>query len=288
MVTLSLALDERQLRTHTEMHYKKLAAGSLALLVVALVGLSLRDSSLNGPSVSSGGPDGRLGNEQRDSEYTTPTIALRRERLAPHLAAEIEQSTLTAPDLIRLYAPKANENPAIGLTLAKKLSPCLDDTSPDRQLEMLNSGAPLEVVEGTIAAEQACRGLSERDLLALLDTLEIAAKRGTELDGRTGDVLYFLNGAMLVGSPLLSQNLEASSRYRGNAIAFLNTAAAQGSTESMYWLSSVYEDGRLTARDPAAALIMHDAYVRARGHESALDRERRQMLEKSLPPEGSK
>lgn len=206
--------------------------------------------------------------------------------LSPRLDAELDRTPLAARELLKTYGAYSNEEPAIGLKLAVKLSPCWSENTPEQQLKMLDAGAPVSRVERSIEAETFCAGLTEGDLLSLLGLLEIAAQRGTQINGVTADVFYLQSGAMMIGSPLLSHNLEAASRYRGNALAFLNSAVAQGSAESMYWLSAVYEDGRLTARDPVAALRLHDAYVQARGRETSLDRERRRQLQQSINTKG--
>lgn len=265
-----------------------LVASLVALSAVALIGLAvfrhaplLEDSLPASPGADAGAPTPAAGKE---TIIESAPVALG--RLSPSLEAEIDRSPLEARELLKVYGARANEEPAIGLKLAVRLSPCWSEHTPEHQLEMLDAGAPVERVERSIEAEKFCAGLTESDLLTVLNLLEIAAQRGTQLNGMSADVLYLQSGAMIVGSPLLYQNLEASSRYRGNALAFLNAGVAQGSAESMYWLSAVYEEGRLTARDPLTALRLHDAYVQARGRETALDRERRRQLQQAANTKG--
>lgn len=161
-----------------------------------------------------------------------------------------------APEVIgRLKADFDNGDKKAGLFIFLKLDNCLTainertDEARMARLRRMNADIPA-VLKDLEQRLDECKGLSESEYGERGKWLEAAADRGDEY----AQSLYASYAEAIVGDASdMMRNPERVIEYKRKAMGFLQDQAARGSAKAWRTLSSVYDDGLLTPRDPVRA-----------------------------------
>jgi TPR repeat protein len=174
------------------------------------------------------------------------------QRGAPELPAS---DVPLAERLASLESAAETGDPDIGLALGMELRECLelDERYADLQARSLSAAAPSEVLGVQLDAldkhYEHCKGISPKVLKDYGHWIELAAKRGS-IAARLAYPAYF--GELLTWD---EHSLDTAwiEDYKANSMAFLNSAANEGSVDALSQLGHLYQDGLVVPKDPVTA-----------------------------------
>lgn len=147
--------------------------------------------------------------------------------------------------------------------LATSIGSCSGVTQNDERVEALldQGGRAVGVADAVLDMQDYCAGLTKSDFDDALTLLDSAASSGL-LEAQEN---YVHTAGVILASDEYRFDTDRIAAYKRNAISHLNSAARNGSADALANLSYVYEEGRLTQRNPQMAAELYEAYMAQSG-----------------------
>lgn len=147
--------------------------------------------------------------------------------------------------------------------LATSIGSCTDMTQSDERVEALvdQGGRAVGVAEAVLDMQDYCAGLTKSDFDDALALLDSAASSGLQ----EAQENYVLTAGVILFSDEYRFDADRIAAYKRKAISHLNAAARNGSADALANLSYVYEEGRITPRNPRMAAEYYEAYLARSG-----------------------
>lgn len=207
---------------------------------------------------------------------------------APVYAPNVALASQDRPLITQLDQLKeaAKTDVSTAFDLGRVISVCALAPVEDHSLEQLvnQGGAGVKAAEQFMDRQDYCAGLKREDFEEALSLLERSASQGlTE-----SQVAYVdLAGIIVMGRPEYRLNEQMIARYKQNALAFLNAAAARGNTDALARIAQMYDDGIIVPSDPERAAHFYRLFMERSGRNSELDqRYLRRLEERAKAPSG--